>query len=224
MPMRLRAVVIASSDMRSPARMAPRLRAIEASWLPGDQRRPKPHPPWASPPSCTRNVAATTQSVRHLICPRAQADRLCGQASAARPSAPSVSAATRSLSPRPASLPDPDLAFDVSFRFAAGRDAVARALQRGIRIDGLQAGSDEIAMGAIAALQDHKLRVPEDVAVVGFGNVEFAAHMRPSVTTLSSHPDLAAQHLREILRCLDEEREVPRLHVVSRSLIRRQSG
>lgn len=95
---------------------------------------------------------------------------------------------------------DPALVWDMSFRYAAGYDSVAKALTEGRAFSALQAGSDEIAMGAIAALHDRGLAVPKDVAVVGFGDIDLGAFVRPALTTLSSSPLLAADHLAQLLR------------------------
>ena len=99
-----------------------------------------------------------------------------------------------------AGLFDEALVFDLAFRYAAGHDAMVRARERGIAFTAVQGGSDEIAMGALAALRDAGLRVPKDVAIVGFGDIEMGAYLRPALTTLSSHPADAARHLRDILK------------------------
>lgn len=45
--------------------------------------------------------------------------------------------------------------------------------------------NDLMAMGAIAALEDASLRVPEDVSVVGFDDIMFARAWRPAITTMA---------------------------------------
>ena len=50
--------------------------------------------------------------------------------------------------------------------------------------DAVFASSDEIAYGAIDALKEMKLRVPEDIAVTGFGNDRMSSLMEPKVTTV----------------------------------------
>jgi len=44
--------------------------------------------------------------------------------------------------------------------------------------------NDIAAIGAIRALRDHGLRVPEDVSVVGFDDIQGAAYHTPSLTTI----------------------------------------
>ncbi len=50
--------------------------------------------------------------------------------------------------------------------------------------DGLFVGSDVTAVGVMNALLDHGLRVPEDIAVVGYDDIEWAAYVRPALTTV----------------------------------------
>ena len=50
--------------------------------------------------------------------------------------------------------------------------------------DAVFASSDEIAFGAMDALKEMKLRVPEDIAVAGFGNDRMSSLMGPKVTTV----------------------------------------
>lgn len=117
---------------------------------------------------------------------------------------------------------DPTLVFDMAYRYSAGRDALLRALDQGLRFTAVQAGSDEIATGAMAALHDRGLRVPADVAIVGFGDVEMGSYLRPALTTLSTHPELAAEHLSGLFTSPPEPRA--RLVVLERSLVLRESA
>jgi DNA-binding LacI/PurR family transcriptional regulator len=117
-----------------------------------------------------------------------------------------------------------ELVWDMAYRYAAGRDAVLRALDRRIRFTGVQAGSDELATGAMAALHDRGLAVPGEVAIVGFGDVEMGSYLRPSLTTLSSHPEMAAQRVSEIFKAETDRMLEPRVMLLKRSLIERDSA
>lgn len=52
------------------------------------------------------------------------------------------------------------------------------------RPDGVFCYSDRIALGAMRAMLDLGLRVPEDIAVVGWGNVPYADSLRVPLTSV----------------------------------------
>jgi DNA-binding LacI/PurR family transcriptional regulator len=66
----------------------------------------------------------------------------------------------------------------------AGEAAAARLLTRRRKFTALFAHSDLIALGAIARLRRARLRVPEDVSVVGFDDLPVAAVVDPPLTTV----------------------------------------
>jgi LacI family transcriptional regulator len=57
-------------------------------------------------------------------------------------------------------------------------------LSRGVDFTAVLCYNDVAAIGAIRALMDHGLRVPEDVSVVGFDDIQSAAYHNPSLTTI----------------------------------------
>lgn len=79
--------------------------------------------------------------------------------------------------------------------------AVGAALDRGLRFDGLVCRDDLAAIGALRALQERGIRIPDDVAVVGWDDISFAAVTFPSLTTIA--PDMPAL-ARVALEMLEE--------------------
>lgn len=69
------------------------------------------------------------------------------------------------------------LIVDGDFEEDSGERAVTALLRSGHRFDGLFAANDNMAIGAIQALRSAGLRVPEDVAVVGFDDIPLARHL-----------------------------------------------
>ncbi len=69
---------------------------------------------------------------------------------------------------------------------SSGHDAIDRLWTRdGEKPDALFCGNDQIARGAVDALRERGIRVPEDVSVIGFDNWEIvAAQTRPPLTTV----------------------------------------
>ena len=84
-----------------------------------------------------------------------------------------------------AGLPiSPELIIEGDFTYDCGHLAVTRALTDGIRFDAIFAHNDLSAIGAMQAVREAGLRVPEDVAVVGFDDIPSAAHAVPALTTV----------------------------------------
>ncbi|QNE35237.1 LacI family DNA-binding transcriptional regulator [Leifsonia shinshuensis] len=65
-----------------------------------------------------------------------------------------------------------------------GADAMRGLLARGVRFDALVAFNDAIALGALRVLQEAGLRVPEDVAVVGFDDIDETQYSMPTLSTI----------------------------------------
>jgi len=76
------------------------------------------------------------------------------------------------------------------FSRPAGVEATERLLPRIDQVDGLVCANDELALGALYALRLNGIRVPEDVAVTGWDNIEDGRYSNPSLTTVA--PDLQA--------------------------------
>lgn len=80
---------------------------------------------------------------------------------------------------------DPDLVFSAPFDGNEARVAAARMVNSGVSFDSIFCASDVIAMSAINALRHEGLRVPDDVAIVGYDDITIAANFDPSITTVS---------------------------------------
>ena len=64
------------------------------------------------------------------------------------------------------------------------REVIADCFRRAERPTALFAGMDALAIRALETLRELKLRVPQDVAVAGFDNVEFSQFTQPPLTTV----------------------------------------
>jgi LacI family transcriptional regulator len=78
----------------------------------------------------------------------------------------------------------PELIIEGDFTYDCGRLAVKHALTDEIRFDAIFAHNDLSAIGAMQAVREAGLHVPDDIAVVGFDDVPSAAHTVPNLTTV----------------------------------------
>lgn len=69
-------------------------------------------------------------------------------------------------------------------KLSLGREAFARMLDEGHRPDVVFCSSDTIAQGVLAEAQSRGMAIPGDVAVIGFGDLSFAAATHPSLSTV----------------------------------------
>jgi LacI family transcriptional regulator len=77
---------------------------------------------------------------------------------------------------------DPDLIVDGNFLESSGYASMTTLLQR--NVDAVFCANDSMAAGAVRAIYKHGLRVPDDVAVVGFDDLPLAIMVEPPLTTV----------------------------------------
>ncbi|MFE4110130.1 LacI family DNA-binding transcriptional regulator [Kosakonia sp. YIM B13611] len=96
-------------------------------------------------------------------------------------------------------ITDP-LSVDVALpaRFTSGRVGLSQLLELG-ESDVIVCSSDTLAQGAIVEAQCRGLRVPQDVAVIGFGDLDFAAGNNPAITTVSVDRQIIGQRAATLL-------------------------
>ncbi|MDQ6633930.1 MAG: LacI family transcriptional regulator [Gemmatimonadota bacterium] len=122
---------------------------------------------------------------------------------------------------------EPELVVDGNFRYESGRAAMRRLLAlNGRRPDAVFAANDMMALGAMSVIREAQLRVPDDVALVGFDNVPMTALMMPGLTTMAmpmSELGGAAARLLEQQLALAGRHQSER-HIFSAELIVRDSS
>ena len=120
---------------------------------------------------------------------------------------------------------DPSLIGSGNFNARDAADAINTMIVDGVNFDAVFSGDDEAASGVLRALHLAKIRVPEDVSVVGFDDVNLAAHMIPALTTVNAQIEqtgyTAAQQLIKLIRHGDAE---PIILLPTQLIIRRSCG
>ena len=109
----------------------------------------------------------------------------------------------------------------------AGANAVDQHLDLIRGLDALVCVSDPVAFGALMALQRNGLRIPDDMAITGFGAFEIARISAPSLTTIDVGADLIGQKTGALIsRLLHEDTPTTEQMVVTLepTLLRGMSG
>lgn len=85
------------------------------------------------------------------------------------------------------------------------------------------AASDPLAVGALRALHDHGIRVPEEMAIIGFDDIEMAAYVQPPLTTVRAYPEQMGKAAVQLLAERFEGREAPSHTIIGTKLIVRDT-
>lgn len=121
--------------------------------------------------------------------------------------------------------PDQRLVASTSaYHRASGARAMADLLDSRVPFDAVFCFNDLLALGAMHTLLGHGVRVPEDVAVAGFDDIEDGRFHRPSLTTIAPDvPFLAEEAVRLLHRRMAESSAPGQRVTVPHRLMARQS-
>jgi LacI family transcriptional regulator len=96
-----------------------------------------------------------------------------------------------------------DLVAYGDFYYDAGRDAMGRLLDLPHAPTAVFAASDMMAIGAMRAVHERGLSVPQDVSVVGFDDIPMAAMAHPPLTTIRQEKaEIGALASRTLIECI----------------------
>jgi DNA-binding LacI/PurR family transcriptional regulator len=108
-----------------------------------------------------------------------------------------------------------DVAYTVMNEFLDGEQRVA--------FDAVFTGDDDAAIGALKSLHEHGIRIPEDVAVVGFDDMGFSPFLNPPLTTVRAPTQRVGQTATEQLFGLLENRPTDEVLILPTEIVFRRS-
>jgi LacI family transcriptional regulator len=95
-----------------------------------------------------------------------------------------------------------------------GTEAMRLLLQRNPRPDGVFCHNDPLAMGAMNTILDAGLKIPEDIAIIGCGNLHYNDCLRVGLSSIDQHSKQIGQFAAEIILDLIETKVVPAVRTV----------
>jgi LacI family repressor for deo operon, udp, cdd, tsx, nupC, and nupG len=106
----------------------------------------------------------------------------------------------------------------------SGYEAALHLLQTGQPFSALFAQNDQMAVGAIRALRENDLRVPDDVAIIGFDDIPLASYFDPPLTTLRQPmQESGRQAARLVVETIENPGRTPEQIAIPARLIERAS-
>lgn len=123
-------------------------------------------------------------------------------------------------------LPYSDKQVILADQFDKATEIVEDLIQKGDLPDGIFAANDLTALGAMRALKKHKIKIPEEIGIAGFGNGQNAVLTDPPLTTIDQNGYLMGKKAAETL--LDRikngtENISTKNHVIDTELVIRES-
>jgi LacI family transcriptional regulator, galactose operon repressor len=111
------------------------------------------------------------------------------------------------------------------FNFAGGADLTRKLLDTHPDVTAIFAANDVMAFGVVQAALERGLRIPEDLSLIGFDNIEFSGIVHPPLTTIHQPKYEMGQAAVEILLRMAREREkrITEHRLLGVELIERQS-
>ncbi|CAM5179799.1 transcriptional regulator [Alishewanella longhuensis] len=100
------------------------------------------------------------------------------------------------------------------FSMPSGFAAAQQLLQQASLPDAIFSMNDEMAIGAMAAIKAQGLRIPEDISVAGFDNIEFAGYTDPALTTIDQPAEAIGRQAMRALYQLMHQLPLPQPHLV----------
>ena len=120
--------------------------------------------------------------------------------------------------------PDRRIIFDGNYGFRSAYKLTSELLSRGEKFDALFAISDRMAIGAINSIKAFGLKVPDDVAVIGFDDIDLAHMTEPQLSTVSQpKKDLGREAFKMLYMRLKGEKITERKKILKHKLILRDS-
>lgn len=121
--------------------------------------------------------------------------------------------------------PDPAMVFQGDFREVSGVRVVNQLLEQRMDFSSIFAANDQMALGALLGLYRKGIRVPDDVSLVGFDDVQGASYSMPPLTTVRQPMyelgALAADAMLALLRGQRPQVELPAPQLMTRESTRR---
>ncbi len=114
--------------------------------------------------------------------------------------------------------------FASAYSFDSGRDEMRRLLASGPPAEAYFCGDDVLSIGALSAIQDSKLRIPDDIGIIGLNDMEMAGWQNIRLTTIRQPiQQIITSSVELIVSMLEEPTRYPEMRLFPCTLIERDT-
>lgn len=119
---------------------------------------------------------------------------------------------------------DPELIYYGDYKAETGEKGMTALLAKGVEFTAVMAANDLMAVGAMRSIKNQNLKVPEDISVLGFDNIQIARLIDPALTTISQPSyEMGKMATQMLLRLIEGETLEKRQVVLEPELVVRES-
>lgn len=109
-----------------------------------------------------------------------------------------------------------------TYSFDAGRAEMQRLLAAGDPAEAYFCGDDVLSIGALSAIADAGLRVPEDIGIIGLNDMEMASWANINLTTIHNPlKDIIAKSIDLVTEMVEDATRTPKAHLFDCSVVER---
>lgn len=115
--------------------------------------------------------------------------------------------------------------FSGNFTEQSGYDVAREIITSHDLPEAVFCANDQMAIGFIRAMKEHQLKAPDDVAIVGFDDIQIAKYMQPTLSTIgASRFTWGATAATQLIDFLEKDSPFPKLYRIPTKLIQRESS
>jgi len=117
-----------------------------------------------------------------------------------------------------------NLIINSEFIEEGGYDAIKKLFSKNIKFTAIFASNDKIAFGAIKAIKEAGFRVPEDISVIGFDDIEASKYFNPPLTSIKMElVEMAELAAKSIITSIDNKVVLSANYVIPVKFVERKS-
>ncbi len=119
---------------------------------------------------------------------------------------------------------DPDLVYEGDFSMECGMRVTEQLLKENEGVDGIFTSNDLMAVGALKTLIRSGIKVPEDVALIGFDGISMTQMVEPEISTIAQPIyEIGKQAVFQLIHQIEDRHELPEMtpRVLETKLIQR---